>query len=974
MAAPAAAEAHAGGWEDYPSCLLRPDGAAPSALRDAAFPQLRGAAHYCDHAGAAPYSAGQVRAFSASLLRAGAVIGNPHSRTGTGRRRRRDDVDVIRGRVLSFFGVTPATHSVIFNSGATAGLKTVGESFCFRAAAANAEDTPGRPTTFMHTTECHTSLLGIREYARAAGARVRAVDMDALRDAILASADPHAIDGNPSHASSVRPGCRGLLGFPAECNFSGRRVGLDLVVAARRRGWAVLLDASKFAATTPLNLRDVPADFVVVSFYKIFGFPTGLGALIVRNESVRSQLARTYFGGGTLLAASVASSASSSAAAATASPAEDLGMFRRLAEPPSQRFEDGTIDFLSLRALPDGFDLLRAMGLARISRHTAGLARTLAARLSDLRHANGRPVCCVYGHSTTRRGCSDGGGGGGGGGDGGGDGTSAHVGYDAQQGSIVAFNVLHPSGEHVGYAHVASAAAARRVQLRVGCFCNPGACQVHLGISAAQARANYEAGHVCSDDVDMVDGRPTGAVRVSFGHVSTVLDVDAVVDLLQSHFVDGPQAAWAATWPGAAAAAAVPAKVGMTETSPCSGESKAKAKADRGAVRAGSVLPTSSTASRAATVHHVATVHSLHVYPIKSCAGVSLSDPGQRWALGPSGLQFDREWAVVVPVSSSSSPSTTEVWRVLRQKDCPRLALVQTRLSTSRTHPDHSFAGSSGEELLVTAPGEPEELRLPLARSPGSRGDGDTGTGGHATAATVVDLVNCGRRCSSLSRNDLFGPTGNDVADRWFSRVLQRACRLVRVPPSRAPLRGKGRGDVGFSNEKQLLLINSASVRDLQDKLRAYRSATGLAAPMVSALSFRPNIVVSGMPAFAEDAWLTGSVQEQCVDATGASGAAGAASGAAEADGRVDTKTGAVVGSGCRLEVSTSCIRCSMVNHDPASGKPIPDVLRVLSGYRRAGGTVRFGRYLAVAGPAGCGVTSLTVGQALAFANDAYKV
>lgn len=43
--------------------------------------------------------------------------------------------------------------------------------------------------------------------------------------------------------------------------------------------------------------------------------------------------------------------------------------------------------------------------------------------------------------------------------------------------------------------------------LRTGCFCNPGACALHLGITASQSKRNFEAGHVCWDDHDIIDGR-----------------------------------------------------------------------------------------------------------------------------------------------------------------------------------------------------------------------------------------------------------------------------------------------------------------------------------------------------------------------------------------------------------------------------------------------------------------------------------
>ena len=48
------------------------------------------------------------------------------------------------------------------------------------------------------------------------------------------------------------------------------------------------------------------------------------------------------------------------------------------------------------------------------------------------------------------------------------------------------------------------------IMLRTGCFCNPGACQAHLGLSHEDIVRNFEAGHVCWDDQDIIDGRPTG--------------------------------------------------------------------------------------------------------------------------------------------------------------------------------------------------------------------------------------------------------------------------------------------------------------------------------------------------------------------------------------------------------------------------------------------------------------------------------
>jgi molybdenum cofactor sulfurtransferase len=98
-----------------------------------------------------------------------------------------------------------------------------------------------------------------------------------------------------------------LLIYPAQCNYSGARFPWHWAALARRsqttssqHAWLVAVDASAYASTSPIDLSDseTAPDFLVLSFYKTFGFPTGLGALIVR-KSLAPLLRKRYFGGGT---------------------------------------------------------------------------------------------------------------------------------------------------------------------------------------------------------------------------------------------------------------------------------------------------------------------------------------------------------------------------------------------------------------------------------------------------------------------------------------------------------------------------------------------------------------------------------------------------------------------------------------------------------------------------------------------------
>ena len=95
-----------------------------------------------------------------------------------------------------------------------------------------------------------------------------------------------------------------LFAFPAQSNFSGVKHPLDLIDAAHARGWHVLLDAAAFVPTNRLDLASVKPDFVAVSFYKMFGYPTGVGCLLVRNAALAT-LQRPWFAGGTVNFATV---------------------------------------------------------------------------------------------------------------------------------------------------------------------------------------------------------------------------------------------------------------------------------------------------------------------------------------------------------------------------------------------------------------------------------------------------------------------------------------------------------------------------------------------------------------------------------------------------------------------------------------------------------------------------------------------
>ena len=74
---------------------------------------------------------------------------------------------------------------------------------------------------------------------------------------------------------------------------------LSLITYASNLGYYTLLDAAALAPSSKISLRNTPADAMAISFYKMFGFPTGVGCLVAKHSFLR-QLRRPWFAGGTV--------------------------------------------------------------------------------------------------------------------------------------------------------------------------------------------------------------------------------------------------------------------------------------------------------------------------------------------------------------------------------------------------------------------------------------------------------------------------------------------------------------------------------------------------------------------------------------------------------------------------------------------------------------------------------------------------
>lgn len=483
---------------------------------------------------------------------------------------------------------------MIFTSGTTASLKLVAETFQFLS-----NDKEG---SFYYLTDSHTSVLGMREVVNTS--KIIPLTKDAL---LTLQDDLRSIDA---------PSGNSLFTFAAQCNYNGFKYPLKIIKNIQIvDSNYVCLDAASFVSTNHLDLHLYAPDYVCISFYKIFGYPTGLGALLVSKRG-EGLLNKKYYGGGTVQIAS------------------SRVNFHQKRDLIHERFEDGTIPFLSIIALQTSYNFLDNLlttskdipFISRISRHTFNLGTYLYFKLKDLRHFNNTPVVEFYHDSDFND--------------------------SKSQGGIVNFNVLHCDGSYVGFAEFACITTLHNIILRTGCFCNPGACQSHLKLTSKDLMKHFEAGHVCGDANDLVDGIPTGSVRVSFGYMTTKKDVDKLLDVVRI----------------------------------CYQQQSMEASKN---VKITSIDVKKNYKLNSVTISSKPRLKSIRIFPIKSCGAMKISGS---WPLTRKGLQYDRDWMIINGLNGTA----------LTQKNETKMCLIEPVIDVER------------KIMKLMFPFEYESIEIPL--------------------------------------------------------------------------------------------------------------------------------------------------------------------------------------------------------------------------------------------------------------------
>lgn len=520
-----------------------------SEIREKYYPNLANQT-YLDHAGTTVYSSLTLDKIHEVLSKT--LLANPHSLSSASR----DTASLVeetRYKILSIFHADPAEYDIVFSLNATHAIKI---------AASLIQDAAENSFNYYYNINCHTSLIGLRTLAA----------KYATFDDISSFEPVEDKDGNHPALNFVS--------WTGQSNFNGQKFPLGWCKEFRRRldHCYTLYDASALSTSDPPDLSDANSspDFVVMSFYKIFGMPD-IGALILRRSTAKQLVEkRRYFGGGTIDALTIEEP------------------FCRRSKQLHQSLEDGTIPVHAILelsvAIDSHYQIFGSFNSIRL--HTDEIRKYAICKLKQLKYGNtGRRMLQIYDWP------------------------------GAKHGPIIAFSLLSPAGDPIGYYGFGKLASARNISLRTGTLCNIGGIQKFLDRTNEDIRQDYEKGHKCGDILDIIDGKPTGVIRVSFGAMTMISEIDTLVKFITEYLKDS--------------------NLNIEEGN--SGEKQELV------------------------------VKSLTVYPIKSCPGYRIPE-GRKWKLTKHGFEFDRSFVLLDLLTQ----------KPLLLKNNPRMALLDCRVDPEK--------------------------------------------------------------------------------------------------------------------------------------------------------------------------------------------------------------------------------------------------------------------------------------------------
>jgi len=274
-----------------------------------------------------------------------------------------------------------------------------------------------------------------------------------------------------------------LFCYPAESNVSGVCHNLGYTTLAQDYGYDVLLDTAAYNALHKVDLSKVKPDFLPASLYKMIGWPTGLGWLIIKIEKY-AKLRKTHFAGGSNRFVSVKRNFD-------------------IPEINHANFEDGTIAFNLVPIIPMAFKYLDALGDP--TPRVYALVQYLNESLRDLSYKDKKVVVYTEKHNNDK------------------------VVFNIKKGNDVQSSI-----------HFELAAKGAGISVREGCFCNPALGEIFLGYDVDKIIKGFKSfgnqSTVTQRDLKgFITNGGDGSIRASMHFFNNFNDVNTFISFVQKY-------------------------------------------------------------------------------------------------------------------------------------------------------------------------------------------------------------------------------------------------------------------------------------------------------------------------------------------------------------------------------------------------------------------------------------------------------
>ena len=370
------------------------------------------------------------------------LYGNTHSESPSATLST-EQVQQARAFLLNYLGISSLTEYItVFTYSHAQALKVIAESFPYT-----------EKSKFFYPSSSSNNILGLRGFVEKKGGKSGLFD--------ITKKENFTFEDNSTN----------VIAFPLVDEFTGEVLSVEKMkqIINTPKGSSnltiTLADASLYLANHKLDLKETPFTAIAVSFEKIFGFPN-LGCAVISGDLI-PKLQKPYFGGGTLV---------------FAMPNED---YEKMRLKPSEKFEDGSIPFLSIASLKYGFDMLKQLGADETFHYQHDMGQRLYRGINEVVYEDQKKATIVY--------------------------------SPLESDSIVTFNVLDKNGNIIDYHQVLAAAKSANISLSGGCMSTPGSCYAALNVTEKEAEAKPEI----------------GAIRASVGWATTMSDVDRLIQFLR---------------------------------------------------------------------------------------------------------------------------------------------------------------------------------------------------------------------------------------------------------------------------------------------------------------------------------------------------------------------------------------------------------------------------------------------------------